>query len=185
VAASGGYYVSCGANLIVANPGTLTGSIGVISQFVHFNQLMDKIGVGSTTIKSGKFKDVGSPWRSPTEEDKQYFQETINDVYGQFLGVVEKERKLTHEKAKSLADGRVFSGLRAYQLGLIDTLGTYEDAIAIAASKAHITGKPRLIKERKKERLSDYLMGSVKSGLAGMKEEVFGQPILQYSLTKP
>jgi protease-4 len=185
IAASGGYYVACGASRIVANPGTLTGSIGVISQFLHFNQLMDKVGIASTTIKSGKFKDVGSPFRLPTDEEKKYFQEMINDVYAQFLSVVEKERKLSHEKAKALADGRVFSGARAYEVGLVDTLGTYEDAMSIAAAAANITGTPRIVKEKKKERFADYVFGSLASGLREVKQEVLSRPILQYSLTKP
>ncbi|MCX6135986.1 MAG: signal peptide peptidase SppA [Ignavibacteriales bacterium] len=185
VAASGGYYIACGASRIVANPGTLTGSIGVISQFMHFNQLMEKVGVASTTIKSGKFKDVGSPFRVPSEEEKKYFQETIDDVFAQFLSVVEKERKLPHEKAKALADGRVFSGARAYAVGLIDTLGTFEDAISIAANKGHITGTPRIIKEKKRERFADYVFGSLASGFQGVRQEVLGRPILQYSLIKP
>ncbi len=185
VAASGGYYVSLGATKIVANPGTLTGSIGVISEFLNFNQLFNKIGIGSTTVKSGKFKDTGSPYRPFSEEDKKYFQETIDDVYQQFLNVVETERKLSPAKAKELADGRVFTGKKAYEVGLIDTLGTYEDAISIAADLAGISGTPRLIKERKKERLLDVLMGSVKNEISGLKEEVLNQPILQYKLTQP
>ena len=162
VAASGGYYVSCGATKIVANPGTVTGSIGVISQFMNFNQLMGKVGVGTTTVKSGKFKDTGSPYREMTEEEKKYFQETIDDVYQQFLSVVETERKLSHDAAKKLADGRIFTGKKAYEVGLVDTLGTYEDAIALAAHLAKISGTPKLVKERKKERLSDILFGSLK-----------------------
>jgi protease-4 len=185
VAASGGYYVSLGASKIVANPGTLTGSIGVISEFLNFNQLFNKIGIGSTTVKSGKFKDTGSPYRPFSEEDKKYFQETIDDVYQQFLHVVEIERKLSPAKAKELADGRVFTGKKAYEFGLIDTLGTYEDAISIAADLAGISGTPRLIKERKKEKLLDVLMGSVKNEISGLKEEVLNQPILQYKLTQP
>ncbi len=185
VAASGGYYVSLGASKIVANPGTLTGSIGVISEFLNFNQLFNKIGIGSTTVKSGKFKDTGSPYRPFSEADKKYFQETIDDVYQQFLNVVETERKLSPAKAKELADGRVFTGKKAYEVGLIDTLGTYEDAISIAADLAGISGTPRLIKERKKEKLLDVLMGSVKNEISGLKEEVLNQPILQYKLTQP
>jgi protease-4 len=185
VAASGGYYVSCGATRIVANPGTLTGSIGVISQFLHMNQLMDKIGVSASTIKSGKFKDTGSPFRPLTDDDKKYFQETIDDVYHQFLGVVETERHLTHEQALAVADGRVFSGKKAYELHLVDTLGTYEDAIAIAADVAGISGEPRLVKEKKKERFSDFLFGSVKEEFTAVKEGILNQPILQYKFIQP
>ncbi|HLP15419.1 MAG TPA: signal peptide peptidase SppA [Bacteroidota bacterium] len=185
VAASGGYYVSCGASKIVANPGTVTGSIGVISQFVHITGLMDKIGISSTTIKSGKLKDAGSPMRQPTEEDKKYFQEMIDDVYGQFVGVVASERKLDLEVVKKLADGRVYTGKKAFELGLIDTLGTYEDAIALAGRLAGIKGTPTTIREKKKERLSDMLFGSVKNEITGLKNELVKQPLLQYSLTQP
>jgi len=185
VAASGGYYVSCGATKIVANPGTVTGSIGVISQFMNFNQLMGKVGVRTTTVKSGKFKDTGNPYREMTEEEKKYFQETIDEVYQQFLAVVEKERKLSPEAAKKLADGRIFTGKKAYEVGLVDTLGTYEDAIALAAHLAGISGTPKLLKERKKERLSDILFGSLKEEIVGLKQDLLSQPMLQYKLTQP
>ncbi|MGE5314069.1 MAG: signal peptide peptidase SppA [Acidobacteriota bacterium] len=185
VAASGGYYVSCGASKIVANPGTVTGSIGVITQFIHVNGLMEKIGVSSTTIKSGKLKDAGSPMRPPTEEDKKYFQEMIDDVYGQFVGVVAAERKLDVDVVKSIADGRVYTGKRAYELKLVDTLGTYEDAIALAGRLANIKGVPATVRERKKERLSDILFGTVKNEVTSLKNELVNQPLLQYSLTQP
>ena len=185
VAASGGYYVSCGATKIVANPGTVTGSIGVISQFMNFNQLMGKVGVGTTTVKSGKFKDTGNPYREMTEEEKKYFQETIDDVYQQFLSVVETERKIPHDAAKKLADGRIFTGKKAYEVGLVDTLGTYEDAIALAAHLAKISGAPKIVKERKKERLSDILFGSLKEEIVGLKQDLLSQPMLQYKLTQP
>ena len=185
VAASGGYYAACGATKIVANPGTVTGSIGVISQFMNFNQLMGKVGVGTTTVKSGKFKDTGNPYREMTEEEKKYFQETIDDVYQQFLSVVETERKLPHDAAKKLADGRIFTGKKAYEVGLVDTLGTYEDAISIAAHLAKISGTPKIVKERKKERLSDILFGSLKEEIVGLKQDLLSQPMLQYKLTQP
>ncbi len=185
VAASGGYYVSCGANKIVANPGTITGSIGVISQFMNFNHLLDKVGVGTTTVKSGKFKDTGNPYRGMTEEEKKYFQETIDDVYQQFLSVVETERKLSHSAAKKLADGRIFTGKKAYEAGLVDTLGTYEDAIALAAHLAKISGTPKIIKERKKERLSDILFGSIKEEISGIRHDILSQPMVQYKLIQP
>ena len=168
----------------MANPGTVTGSIGVISQFMNFNQLMGKIGVGSTTVKSGKFKDTGNPYRAMTEEEKKYFQETIDDVYQQFLLVVEKERKLSHVAAKRLADGRIFTGRKAFESGLVDTLGTYEDAISLAAHLARISGTPKIIKERKRERLSDILFGSIAHEIVDLKQNIMNQPMLQYKLTQ-
>ncbi len=185
VAASGGYYVSCGATKIVANPGTVTGSIGVISQFMNFNQLMGKVGVGTTTVKSGKFKDTGNPYREMTEEEKKYFQETIDEVYQQFLSVVETERKIPHDAAKKLADGRIFTGKKAYEVGLVDTLGTYEDAISLAAHLAKISGTPKIVKERKRERLSDIFFGSLREEIVGLKQDLLSRPMLQYKLTQP
>ncbi len=185
VAASGGYYVACGADKIVANPGSITGSIGVISQFMHVNELLGKIGISSSTIKSGKLKDSGSPFRSMNEDDKKYFQEMIDDVYDQFISTVAEERKLAKDVVKKLADGRVFTGRKAYQLKLIDTLGTYEDAVTLAAHLADIRGTPRLIKERKKERLIDMLLGEARQEIRNLKQEIFTQPIVQYLYTQP
>ncbi len=185
VAASGGYYIAVGASKIVANPGSITGSIGVISQFMHVNELFDKIGITSTTIKSGKLKDAGSPFRKPNDDDKKYFQDMIDDVYDQFVSTVAEERKLDKALVKKYADGRVFTGRRAYELKLIDTLGTYQDAIKIAAGLAEIYGTPRVIKERKKERISDLIFGEVRNELTQLKNELLDQPIVQYRYHLP
>jgi protease IV len=185
VAASGGYYVAVGANKIVANPGSVTGSIGVISQFIQYDDLMSKLGISSETIKSGKLKDAGSPFRKMTEDDKKYFQDMVNDIYDQFVTTVSEERKLDKETVKKLADGRVYTGRKAYELKLIDTLGTYEDAIALAASMVNISGSPHLIKERKKERLSDILFGSVDEKIEHVAQRIFSKPIVQYLYTQP
>ncbi|MFZ4620635.1 MAG: signal peptide peptidase SppA [Bacteroidota bacterium] len=185
VAASGGYYIAVGASRIVANPGSITGSIGVISQFMHVNQLLDKIGVTSTTVKSGAMKDAGSPYRASTAEDKKYFQEMIDDIYDQFVTTVATERKLDKALVKKYADGRVYTGRKAYELKLIDTLGTYQDAIKIAAHMAEVYGTPRVIKERKRERFSDMIFGEVRSGLTQMKNELLNQPIVQYRYNLP
>lgn len=185
VAASGGYYVACGADKIVANPGSITGSIGVISQFMHVDDLLNKIGVSSTTIKSGKLKDSGSPLRKMTGEDKKYFQEMVDDVYDQFVSVVAEERKLEKNLVRRIADGRVFTGRKAYELKLIDTLGTYEDAIRIAADLASIAGRPRVIKEKKKEKLTDILFGEVQTEFSKLKNELLNQPIIQYRYVQP
>lgn len=185
VAASGGYYIAIAANRIVANPGSITGSIGVISQFVHVNDLLAKIGISSTTVKSGKLKDSGSPFRKPNEEDKRYFQEMVDDIHDQFVTAVSEERKIDKATIKKYADGRVFTGRKAYELKLIDTLGTYQDAIMIAAQLADIHGTPRVIKERKKEKLSDVLFGEVRSEIAHLKNEILNQPIVQYRYILP
>jgi protease-4 len=184
VAASGGYYVSCGASKVVANPGTLTGSIGVIAQFVRLDPLLGKIGVEMTTIKSGKFKDVGNPFREMSKEERAYFQRLMDDVYLQFMTVVEKERRISRDSVRLIADGRVYTGFEAFNIGLVDTLGTYEDAIAIAAKMAGIKGKPSIVREKKRKiSIFDLLFdGSVLTSLFDVKEDFANQPILQYKM---
>ncbi len=185
VAASGGYYVSCGASTIVANPGTLTGSIGVIFQFFHVNQLLGKIGVDASTFKTGRYKDSGSPFRKPTEEDKKYFDILLADVYDQFVDVVAKERKLKRSHVLKYADGRVFTGRQALEYGFVDSLGTYEDAVKIAGELGRIEGKPKVIKEYKRRTWFDILTDDVVSDVGAIKDELIHQPILQYKFTSP
>jgi protease IV len=151
VAASGGYYVACGADTIMANPGTTTGSIGVIAEIPNAESLLDKIGLRFEIIKSGKFKDTGSPYRKMTDDDRKYLQEWIDDAYQQFVDMVVTERRLSRAKVLQYADGRVFTGIQALKYGLIDTLGTYEDAIMLAGKIGGIQGKPKIVKERKKK----------------------------------
>lgn len=185
VAASGGYYVSCGATKIVANPGTLTGSIGVIFQFLHFGELMNKIGVDASTFKTGKFKDIGSPYRKTTVDEKKFFDQLLADVYDQFVTVVATERKLDRKIVIGYADGRVFTGRQAREYGLVDTLGTYEDAVSIAAKLGEIKGKPKVVKERKIKSFMERMMGETVSELASLKHELLNQPVLQYKFTSP
>jgi len=184
LAASGGYYVSVGASRIVANPGTLTGSIGVISEFMRYDPLLSKIGVEETTIKSGKLKDAGSPYREMTEEDKEYFQSLMDDVHRQFIAIVEKERKLDHDSLLAFADGRVFTGEQAKKLKLVDTLGTFEDAITITSRLSGIRGKAAIVHEEKhKHGLLDLLLGETRvSGLDKLQAEFLHQPLLQYKM---
>jgi len=184
LAASGGYYVSCPANKIVANPGTLTGSIGVISQFMRYDSLLGKIGVQVNTIKSGKLKDAGSPFRPMTESDRAYFQQLMDDVHQQFITAVEKERKLSRDSVLKYADGRVFTGEQALAIGLIDTIGTFEDAKKITARLAGIKGEPSIVKERKRRlSLLDLALGESKIfELLDLKEKLLDQPILQYRM---
>jgi len=185
VAASGGYYVSCGATTIMANPGTITGSIGVIFQFLHINDLLKKIGVDAATYKSGKYKDSGSPFRDPTEEDRRFYDQLLADVYDQFVEVVSSERKMERKTVVTFADGRVFTGRQALQYGLVDTLGTYQDAIDLAAKLGDIEGKPRLIQETRKRRFWDYLFGDAVAELSSMKDQFLDQPIVQYKFIAP
>jgi len=182
VAASGGYYVSCPADRIVANRGTITGSIGVISQFFRIDPLLKKLGIESNTMKSGRFKDTGSPFREMTPEDRRYVQNLIDDMHRQFVAVVQQERSLDPKIALQYADGRVFTGEQALAAGLVDTLGTYEDAIRIAAELGGIVGEPGIVKEEKrKPRLLDFLFQkNPVNELVEMIDEIVNQPILQY-----
>ena len=147
VAASGGYYIAAACDRIVANPGTLTGSIGVILEVANVQELFRKIGVKMETIKTGRFKDSGSPYRDLTEEERESFQALINDAYKQFLTDIMKGRKMELQKLKKLANGRIFTGSQALDAGLIDKLGSEEDALELAKKLAGITGKPRIIRD--------------------------------------
>lgn len=180
IAASGGYYIACGSNLIVANPGTLTGSIGVIAQFISIKDLAEKLGIEETTIKSGELKDSGDPFRKMNEKDKEYFQEVVDNTFGQFLDVVAKERKMNKDSLLQYASGRVFTGLQAKEIGLIDSLGTLEDAIRITSSLAGIEGEPRIIKERRRFSIFERIIGTSVDDITGLKQKLFSEPILQY-----
>ena len=185
LAASGGYYVSCGASRLVANRGTLTGSIGVISEFLQLKEALDKLGVGVKTIKSGKLKDSGSSTREMTEEDERYFQELMDDVHRQFIEVVETERHLDHDLVVKIADGRVFTGEQAVENGLVDTLGTLEDAIKITAELSGISGEPAIVKERRIRTLWEGIFGDVDETLTDLKQELLDKPALSYRFVGP
>lgn len=159
VAASGGYYVACAADTIMANPGTLTGSIGVILEFPNTEELFQKIGIRFEVVKSGEFKDIGSPVREMTDRERELLQEMIDDTYDQFVGVVAADRELDREEVLQYADGRVFTGRQGVGYGFIDVLGDYEDAIALAAEMAGIRGKPKTIREwRRRATIWDVLL---------------------------
>lgn len=152
VAASGGYYVASAADSVVANPGTLTGSIGVLMEFVRFEELLKKIGVEMQVIKSGEFKDIGSPNRKMTKEEREILTRLIKDIQNQFVTAVSQGRNMPEEKVLELADGRVFSGREAKRLGLVDSLGNFQDAVNVAKRMAHIKGKVKLVYPVKKRR---------------------------------
>jgi protease-4 len=152
VAASGGYYVACTADRIFANAGTLTGSIGVIVQLANAEELLRKVGVASTAITSGPFKDSGNPTRTLRPEERQVFQALVDDVYQQFVEAVAQGRNLPLDEVRQAADGRIYTGRQARDLRLVDELGSMQDAITYAASTLGIVGKPKLVQEGK-ERL--------------------------------
>ena len=141
VAASGGYYVACASDLIVANPGTITGSIGVIMQFSNFEELLKKIGIKGVVLKSGEHKDIGSPFREMTPEEKKIMQETLDNVHQQFIQAVAEGRKLDRAKVIPIADGRIMTGEQAKQLGLVDKMGNLQDAIDEATKLVGIDRK--------------------------------------------
>lgn len=155
IAASGGYYIACGAEKVYANPGTLTGSIGVLMEFANFEEILGKIGVKGYVIKSGEHKDLGSPLRPMTDAEKELLQGVIDNTYRQFVGVVSKGRKLPDDYVKGLADGRIFTGEQAKDLKLVDELGNLEDAVDGAAKMAGIKGKP-YVKYMEKKRFSVF-----------------------------
>ena len=160
-AASGGYYIACAADTIMANPGTLTGSIGVIMQFTRLKGLYDKIGLEHQVIKSGEFKDTGSPFRELTEAEQAVLQSTVDDVYNQFVDTIFEARKslLSRSEILELADGRIFSGQQALNSKLLDQLGNLPEAIEAAGKLANIDGKPKVVRKEKKESLLEQLTG--------------------------
>src|SRR3989440_3930047 len=156
--ASGAYYVACAANKIVANPGTIVGSIGVIAEWVNYADLMEWAKLKDVVFKTGEFKDTGSPSRALTENERKYFQGLIDDMYVQFLEAVAGGRELGLQEVRSLADGRVFTGRDAKERKLIDEIGNFSDAVDLTAKLAGISGKPRLIRlNRQRVTLFDVL----------------------------
>lgn len=145
IAASGGYYISAIADQIYANPSTITGSIGVIMQFQNLQELYDKLGIDSKVFKSGPYKDMGNPDRKLTSEEKNILQNMVNDVYQEFIKAVSEGRDMPKSKVKEIADGRIFTGKKAKELGLVDKLGTFYDAVEKTAKLAGIKGEPNLI----------------------------------------
>lgn len=150
LAASGGYYIAAGADKIVANPATFTGSIGVILTVANVEELLNKVGVEVTILKRGELKDELSPFREMTPEERAWWQGIIDEAYEQFVDAVAEGRGLPREKVLELADGRVYTGRQALELGLVDALGNLPDAIELAAELGGIEGKPRIIEFRRR-----------------------------------
>ena len=179
VAASGGYYIACAAQKIYANPGTITGSIGVILQFTNFEELLRKIGFRMEVVKSGAYKDVGNPGREMTPEEKAYLQEVVDNVHQQFVRDVARGRRLDVEEVREVADGRIFTGEQAMGLGLVDELGNLKDAIDAAAKMAAIEGEPKIIyPEKEKKSVFDYLFDRVTEKLVTNLQPYMGLLLL-------
>ena len=181
VAASGGYYIACAAQKIYANPGTITGSIGVILQFTNFEELLKKIGFRMEVVKSGPYKDVGNPGREMTPEEKAYLQKLVDNVHQQFVRDVARGRHMKVEKVREVADGRIFTGEQAMELGLVDELGDLKDAINGAAKMAAIEGEPKVVyPEKKKKSLIDYLFDQITEKIANNMQPYMGLLLLPH-----
>ena len=167
VAASGGYLIAVAADRIVANPGTITGSISAVMHYANVEELLKKVGIRSSAIKSGKFKDIGSPVREMTAEERSLIQGIVDDIYDQFVRTVSENRKIPLSKIVQLADGRVFTGRQAKELGLIDDLGGLQDAVLLAGRLSGIKGKPEIVYGmKKKTTLWRYLMQNMTSAVS-------------------
>jgi protease-4 len=183
VAASGGYYVACASDLIVANPGTITGSIGVLMEFTNIEELFKKIGIKGVVVKSGELKDMGSPFREMTPEERRILQGVIDNVHEQFIQAVAEGRRLDRSKVAQIADGRILTGEQAKQLGLIDQIGNLEDAIDTTAKMVGIVGKPNILYPKKKFSIWELLIRETVSViLETLKEKGFE---LNYRLSSP
>ena len=180
VAASGGYYIACAADYVLASPGTLTGSISAVMAFNNIEELTKKVGVKPNIIKSGKFKDVGSPLRAMTPEEQNLLQDVVDDVHEQFVQAIATGRDLPLAEVQKIADGRIMTGQQALKLKLIDEVGGLEKTIELLAKKLGVAGRPKLIEQKDKTPFLDWLLqGSLSSGLAQTLMPS-PQPRLQY-----
>lgn len=161
VGASGGYYVALGADSILALPGSITGSIGVIMEYPNVEELMDKVGVRMEVVMAGEQKDLGSPFRTMGPEDREILNALVTDVHEQFIEAVASAREIPVDEVRTLADGRVLSGRQALDAGLIDRLGNLDDAIGVAGRLAGLGSTPRVVRPQREERtwLLDVLLG--------------------------
>lgn len=180
VAASGGYYIAAPADRIVANAGTLTGSIGVIMEIPNVEGLMEKVGVKAQIIKSGKHKDIASVYKTMSQEEKQILQTVLDDVHNQFIHAVSDARGLQFEVIKEIADGRIFTGREAKEIGLVDELGSLQDAIMLAGELGGIKGEPQVVTKEDKFSVMDFLKGNFPGKLIS---NVFSGIQLKYMFT--
>lgn len=168
IAASGGYYISSPATRIVANPGTLTGSIGVIMEIPNLEGLMNKVGIKTEVIKSGRHKDIASIFRGRSKEEREILQAVLDDVHEQFIMAVAEGRKIIPDDVRKIADGRIFTGKQALKLGLIDELGNLEDAIKTASRLAGIKGEPQIVTKKERFSIIELLRGKIPEKLTDL-----------------
>ena len=178
VGASGGYYIACSAETIFANPGSITGSIGVLAQYASYEKLLDWAKVDVEVVKSGEYKDVGSPFREMNETDREYIQSIINNVHEQFKQAVSESRGIDRAQIDKIADGKIFTGEQAVELKLVDKLGTINDAKTLAAELGGIKGEPDTVEyPKRKSELLNLIMSKVNinNPLSGLpKQNSFG-----------
>jgi protease-4 len=180
-AASGGYYIACAGDTLLANPGTLTGSIGVIIDFLTFQGLMEKVGIQHEVVKSGELKDVGNYSRQMTEKERAMMQSAINDVYNQFVEAVSESRNIDIDQVEEIADGSIFTGNQALELGLVDKLGGLEDAIALAGKMGGLGENPKVVREyARRPMLIDYLTQKFMGVLGVDLPKIAAGPSFQY-----
>ncbi len=163
IATSGGYFVASACDYIVADPATITGSIGVISIFPEYSRLFQKLGINMTVIKAGRYKDFSTGFRPLTQEEREMMEEIINDTYDLFISEVAENRNLSKEYVRSIAEGRIYSGRKAVELGLANEVGSFEDAVNKAAELGGIKGKPEIVTYEKPNLLREILWGSMES----------------------
>ena len=185
VAASGGYYVAAAGDRIVANPGTITGSIGVKMEFANLEKLLEKIGIKGMVVKAGAYKDIGSPFRDMSPEEHKLLQAVIDDVHSQFIEAVAKGRSLPEADVRSLADGRIFTGRQALQLKLVDELGDLEDSIRAAAELAGIKGKPKVVRKERKFPLLEYFKEETASWVSKVLARSLGAGTMRLEFLYP
>ena len=178
LAASGGYYIASAADQIFANPGTLTGSIGVIMAFSNAQGLLEKIGLKPEIIKAGKYKDIGSPTRSMNQIEKSLLQDVVTDVHQQFIEAIANGRGMSIAEITKIADGRIFTGRQAYSLKLVDQLGGLQATIGQLAAKAGIIGAPNVIREKPNTGLLDWVL---KTEISPSIIGYLSSPSLQYT----
>jgi len=177
VAASGGYYIAAASDKIYANPGTLTGSIGVVMQLANLEGVLKKIGVEYVVVKAGRHKDLGSFSRAMTPEERKILQDLLDDVHRQFINAVAEGRQLDRSEVLGFADGRIFSGQQAKELKMVDALGGLEEAIAAAAKLGGIVGKPKILYPRKRFSVFELMRNRLGLGSAPFSFPVFTTPL--------
>jgi protease IV len=176
VCASGGYYIASAGEKVYANPSTITGSIGVIMQSVIVDELLKKLGVKSNTIKAGDLKDAGSPFREMTPGEKAYLNAVVENIHEQFIRDVAAARKMEFDKVKRLADGRIYTGLQAKEIGLVDNIGNFYDAVDDIKKLLNIKGKPNLIYTEKPFSFSKWFFSSMSDFSKESLETFFPSP---------